>query len=67
MNPVFLNTAELAERWQFHKVTLARWRSIGRGPKFIRLGSGKGSNIAYRLSDVEEYEKRMTQVTRESK
>jgi hypothetical protein len=67
MNPVLLTTVELAERWQFHKGTLNRWRLIGRGPKFIRLGRGKGSNIAYRLSDIEDYERRMTQTTKESK
>lgn len=47
-----LNELELADRWGMSHKTLQRWRVMGLGPKFLKLG-GK---IGYRIEDVEEYE-----------
>lgn len=43
---------ELAERWGISPKTLERWRWLGQGPKFLKLGG----RIAYRLTDIEAYE-----------
>ena len=40
--------------------TLARWRSEGKGPRYVRFGSGSGSTIRYRQNDLEEYIERHT-------
>ena len=34
-----LTTKQLAERWGLNPVTLSNWRTQGRGPSFIRIGS----------------------------
>ena len=47
-----LNQRELAERLNISARTLERWRWIGEGPRFLKLG-GRG---VYRLEDIEAYE-----------
>lgn len=49
---VMFNVSGLAERWNIKPTTLNRWRHLGRGPKFIKLGG----RVVYRLSDVEQFE-----------
>lgn len=44
--------AELAQRWRLSERTLEKWRSTGRGVRWIRLGR----RVVYRLSDVERFE-----------
>jgi hypothetical protein len=51
-NPTFLGQAALARRWGFSERTLERWRCLGEGPSFLKLGG----HVLYRLSDVQEYE-----------
>lgn len=51
-----LTTEELAKRWGIHKVTLARWRQAGEGPKYIKLGNSSKAPILYRIVDVIEHE-----------
>ena len=48
-----LNQEQLARRWAVSPRTLERWRSIGRGPAFLRLVG----RVAYRLEDIEAFEK----------
>ena len=48
----FLLESELAQRWRLSVRTLQRWRRVGSGPVFLRLGR----RVAYRLSDVERFE-----------
>lgn len=43
---------ELARRWRVSPRTLERWRWLGQGPAFLRLGG----RVAYTLQDVEAYE-----------
>ena len=49
-----LNQEQLARRWGLSPRTLERWRSIGTGPNYLRLGG----RIAYRLVDIELFEER---------
>lgn len=53
-----LKPEELAIRWGMRAESLANWRSNGEGPKYVKLGSGKASNVRYRLEDILEYEQR---------
>jgi hypothetical protein len=47
-----MSQAELARRWSISPRTLERWRWIGHGPKFLKLGG----RVVYRMQDVEAYE-----------
>jgi hypothetical protein len=47
-----LTDAQLAERWQLSRGTLANQRSQRRGPAYIKLAG----RIRYRRSDIEAYE-----------
>jgi len=42
----------LATRWNISPRTLERWRWLGEGPPFIKIGG----RVVYRLEDVEAYE-----------
>ena len=48
-----LNQRELADRWNMSPRTLERWRWVGEGPQFIKIGG----RVVYRLEDVEAYER----------
>jgi len=48
----FLKEDQLAARWQLSVKALQRWRLIGEGPSFVRLGRA----IRYRSSDIEDFE-----------
>ena len=48
-----LNQVELAARWNISHRTLERWRWIGEGPRYIKIGG----RVVYRLEDVEAYER----------
>jgi predicted site-specific integrase-resolvase len=52
MSETFLSQKTLARRWGISHRTLERWRSVGRGPLFVKVGA----HVVYRLSDVERYE-----------
>jgi len=47
-----MNQQQLAEYWGISTRTLERWRSIGWGPKFIKIGG----RVLYRVEDILEYE-----------
>jgi hypothetical protein len=36
----------------FSEKTLANWRCQGKGPKFTKLGDGRGAPVRYRWVDV---------------
>ena len=48
-----LKQRELADRWNISPRTLERWRWVGEGPQFIKIGG----RVVYRLEDVEAYER----------
>ena len=52
MQPRHLNQIELSRRWNISHRTLERWRSIGHGPDYLKLGG----RVLYRVSDVEAFE-----------
>ena len=47
-----LNQIELATRWNVSPRTLERWRWIGEGPQFVKIGG----RVVYRLEDIEAFE-----------
>lgn len=47
-----LNENELAQRWGISPKTLQRWRSEGRGPKFLKLSK----RVSYPLDAVLAFE-----------
>jgi hypothetical protein len=47
-----LNQIELSRRWKVSPRTLERWRWLGQGPRFMKLGG----RVAYRLADIEAFE-----------
>ena len=50
--PTLLTDAQLANRWQMSRGTLANQRYQGRGPAYVKLAG----SVRYRESDVEAYE-----------
>ena len=56
-----LNQIELARRWRLSHRTLERWRWLGEGPQYLKIGG----RVVYRLEDVEVFEAdRMRQAVR---
>ena len=47
-----LNQIDLADRWNISQRTLERWRWLGEGPAYLKIGG----RVVYRLEDVEAYE-----------
>lgn len=47
-----LTSDDLAKRWAISTSTVARWRSDGIGPAFVKIGG----QVRYRVQDVEQYE-----------
>ena len=52
VGPELLTDAQLAERWQLSRGTLANQRSQGRGPAYLKIAG----RVRYRRSDIEAYE-----------
>ena len=50
-----MNQQQLADRWDLSQRTLERWRVIGQGPHFIKIGG----RVVYRMEDILEYERKM--------
>jgi hypothetical protein len=47
-----LNQVELSRRWSISPRTLERWRWLGQGPQYLKIGG----RVVYRRDDVEAYE-----------
>jgi hypothetical protein len=47
-----LTQLDLARRWRVSPRTLERWRWLGQGPAYLKLGAV----VTYRLKDVEAFE-----------
>ncbi|AMS42471.1 helix-turn-helix transcriptional regulator [Aminobacter aminovorans] len=47
-----LNQVELSRRWKLSPRTLERWRWLGQGPRYLKVGG----RVVYRLEDVIEFE-----------
>ena len=55
MREIRLNQTELAARWKIRPRTLERWRWVGGGPQYLKIGG----RVIYRMEDVEAYEREM--------
>ncbi len=51
--PAFLTSKEVADRWRLSDQTLANWRSAGKGPPFIRVGT----RVLYPVEGIHAFEK----------
>lgn len=47
---IYLNTDKASETLQISKKTMANWRSLNKGPKYLKRGK-----IFYRLHDLDEW------------
>lgn len=54
--PELLTDAQLAQRWQLSRGTLANQRSQGRGPVYLKIAG----RVRYRRSAIEAYERAAT-------
>ncbi len=52
MEPTWMSEKQLAAYWNISRKTLQRWRAMGRGPTYVRVGK----SIRYRQSDAAEFE-----------
>ena len=53
MSAAFLTSKEVADRWRLSDQTLANWRSAGKGPPFIRVGT----RVLYPIEGINAFEK----------
>jgi hypothetical protein len=53
-NDIFFDVPGLAQRWHISPRTLERWRWLGIGPQFMKIGA----RVLYRVTDIESYESR---------
>jgi predicted DNA-binding transcriptional regulator AlpA len=56
----FLTQEETAQRLNLTQRTLERWRRIGEGPRFVRLGPRR---IAYREVDLDAWAEARTYIS----
>ena len=47
-----LDPAAVADALGVKVSTLAKWRCTGKGPRYVRVGSGPRSPVRYRMADV---------------
>lgn len=52
MTTELLSTNEAADYLGLHPTTLATWRTQGRGPRFVKVGS---RNVRYRANEIERW------------
>jgi hypothetical protein len=52
MQKMMINEVELAERWILSPNTLQRWRSEGRGPRFMKMSK----RVVYPMDEVLDFE-----------
>jgi DNA-binding transcriptional MerR regulator len=55
-----LRQGEVARRWQLSPRTLERWRWLGLGPAYLKIGG----RVVYRLEDILAYEAAQRRVGR---
>jgi predicted site-specific integrase-resolvase len=50
-----MTNAEAAKLLGIRSATLRKWRHLGRGPRFVRYGSGAGARCYYQVTDIKEW------------
>ncbi len=53
--PDWMDTAELADWLHLKPQTIRKWRVVGGGPLYTRLGAYPGGRIIYKRTDIEEW------------
>lgn len=56
--PVLLSPRQLAARWGLSEKTLERWRMLGTGPVFLKLGG----HVMYRVETIEVHEQQRERI-----
>jgi hypothetical protein len=51
---VRIDQKAVARRWSISPRTLERWRWLGQGPRYLKIGG----RVVYRLEDIEAFETR---------
>ena len=54
MQKMMMNETELAARWNLSPKTLQRWRSEGRGPRFMKMSK----RVVYPIDEIFDFESR---------
>jgi len=49
---ILMTQSELSSRWKLSQRTLERWRILGSGPMYVKLGG----SVRYMLEEVIDYE-----------
>lgn len=52
----YLTAAQVADRLQVPVDTLRKWREVGKGPRYARIGR----HVRYRLADVDAWAEALT-------
>lgn len=52
-----MHPRDVAKRYKMTPESLSNWRREGKGPPFVKLGTGKSPRVMYRVKDVAEWEK----------
>lgn len=55
MVPVLMDSEEAARLLRVSVRTLEGWRYAGTGPRFVKFGRGKGANVMYRVTDLNDW------------
>ncbi len=50
-----LSSPEAARYLGIQQQTLRKWRLLGKGPRYVRLGDSPRSRVMYRLSELEAW------------
>jgi predicted DNA-binding transcriptional regulator AlpA len=49
------NRKEASQITGFSAATLAKWATVGKGPRFLKFGTGRSAAVRYRESDLREW------------
>lgn len=55
-----LTPDEVAAEYGIAAQTLANWRWMGKGPKFVKTSPGRGGRVKYRRTEIERWLDRQT-------
>lgn len=53
--PAALPSVAAAAHIGVTRKTLSNWRTLGKGPKYVRLGKLPGARIVYRVTDLDQF------------
>ena len=51
-----MTPTDVAARWHIDVKTLSNWRVQGKGPAFVKIGTGRNGKVLYREQDVAAWE-----------